>query len=269
MNLSVVLHAHGNSEVVEDTIKFVHRWATEQSLIAVDGKSPKWIEEISLSVPHFVGFRNKTKDVFRNHSSYRNHILGLTKVMEQYPDCDWYCSTEYDTLFCSDAFKEDLASLPSNVWLAGFCGRRTFMSLPLLESIAGGKCYSQNYFIGCCMFFRGEFLRKLRDAGLFEKILAYTNGFDHGYFPNYWEQGGYDFTECLLPTLVNIAGGNAVSFSKWREDIKSWEGNYEKYPIRWPDPVSLGEAKNASIIHPVKNYDDPVRIYHRERIRSA
>lgn len=265
MELAVVLHAHENAKLVLDTAQSINRWASENIVVLADGKSPGWLMEEEFPLPYVIGFRNQTKAVFRNHSSYRNHTLGLLKILEHHPDCDWYCSTEYDTLFCSDKFKEDLNSLPSNVWLAGFNGRRTFMNLPLLESIVGGKCYSQNYFIGCCMFFRGEFLRRIRDAGLFEKILEYTNGFDHGYFPNYWEQGGYDFTECLFPTLVNIAGGEAVSFSGWNKDSNAWSGDYKKYPIRWPDPISLEESVEASILHPTKSYEDPVRCYHRER----
>ena len=264
MKLAVVLHAHENAKLVDDTVLFLKKNATDNIMILADGKSTKWIDESVQRVPYVVGFRNKTQDVFRNHSLYRNHILGLIKVYESFPDCDWYCSTEYDTLFCTEDFKKDLLNLSEDVWLAGFNERRTFMSLPYLEHIVGQKIYSQSYFIGCCMFFRREFLKKAKD--LFDRVLIYTNGFDCGFFPNYWNQEGYDFTECLAPTLVKVLGGKTFSFSKWSSKHKVWAGDYERYPIRWPEPMSLHESKQASIVHPVKSYEDPIREYYRKRI---
>lgn len=266
MKLAIALHAHKDAELVKDTARFLARWGSENILVVVDGRSPKWITESNFPFPHIVGFRNKTRSVFRNHSSYRNFTLGLLKTLEYYPDCDWYCSTEYDVIFGSDEFKEDILALSDNVYCVGFNGRKTFMSLPFLEHIIGSKCYVQTYLIGCCMFFRREFLLKVKYSGLFERVLGFTNEFDDGRFPGYWEQGGYDFTECLFPTLVNFFGGEIASFSSWNAKKKIWTGDFKKYPIRWPTKLSIEDSLVASIMHPVKEFEDPVRIYHRERI---
>lgn len=266
MKLAVALHAHGNTEVLLDTIESIQYWATNDILVAVDGNSRKWIERASLPVEHFVAFRNNTSKVFKNHSSFRNVTLGLMKIVERYPNADWYCSTEYDTLFASEEFKKDLNNMSDEIWCVGCSGRTNWYHLPLLDTIVQSKIRNHKYLIGCCIFYRASFLHFLLENEILERVLHYTNVFNHGYFPGYYEQGGYDFSECLFPTLCSHYGGKICSVSTWDQDNKSWTGN-NRYSIRWPDELNIEDdyVKSATIIHPVKTMQDPVRQYHRKR----
>jgi len=266
VKLSIVLHAHKDAEIVQDTIDSYEKYGTENILVAVDGVSPEWASKISK--PHFIGFRNQTYLLGKSHSSYRNFTLGMMKLFKQFPDCDWYCSSEYDVIFGSDAFKKELNTVPKQTWCVGFNFKRTKMNLPLFEAITKKPMPIQNYLIGCCMFFKREFIEKMYNENVFHNILNYTNGFDHGSFPGYSEQGGYDFTECLFPTLVGYMGGGIRNLSDWNSKHKLWRGNHVTYPVRWPELVTIQEGKEASILHPCKNYDDPIRIYHREKRRA-
>ena len=69
-----------------------------------------------------------------------------------------------------------------------------------------------------------------------------------------------------MPTLAKHWGGNVDQFAKWSSQVGMWEGNYRKYPIRWQPQIDFQEDFiQASIIHPVKNFDHPARVFHRDK----
>ena len=144
--------------------------------------------------------------------------------------------------------------------------RANKMDLPFLEMIMKEKIKTTpNYLLGCCVFYRGDFINKLHE--FFERFLYYTNEFKNGFFPDYEDQGGYDFAEHLMPTLAVHHGGKVGGFSRWGDSEQAWiEGYYRKYPIRFRPDLTIEENyPEATILHPVKKYDDPIREYHREK----
>jgi hypothetical protein len=128
------------------------------------------------------------------------------------------------------------------------------------------KLLFSNYLLGACVFHHRDFIQKLLDVDFFDKFLFYTNDFSQGFFPGYEEQGGYDFGEHLYPTLAAHYGGNIAELAKYVEREKKWHGYYEHFPVRFRPPLeSLKLCENACIMHPVKNYNHPIRKYHRKK----
>ena len=106
-------------------------------------------------------------------------------------------------------------------------------------------------------------MEKLAEMDFFSKLLNYTNCFSQGYFPKY---DGWDFTEHLFPTLANNLGGKVYGLAGWHSDKSQWYGNYKKFPMRWKPELTIKDNyPEASIMHPVKNTDHPLRRFHREK----
>jgi hypothetical protein len=170
---------------------------------------------------------------------------------------------EYDVLFASDRFRKNLEIADKkDVWMLGNDGHVDDKQLPLIESLVGSKFRSTYYLLGCCQFFSWKFLAKLQEIDFFERFLFLTNQFSPGVFPAY---GGYDISEHLYPTLCRHFGGAVGVFATW--DRGKWHGAYRHFPMRWRpelDPETENFAE-ASILHPLKNYNHPIRAYHRER----
>lgn len=262
MEIAVVLNAHGNTDLVLDTLASIKRWVTNKVVVVVDGKAwPTWGKDVDLGVPKIEGFLHGVPS-----SPYRNYTLGLMTAVRTWPQVDWYCYTEYDVLFGSDAFKMDLEfAKQNNVWCLGNAMRKDRYNLPLLNYIVGGKVKEYYYLLGCCVFHNSVFMKKLNDANFFERFLFFTNEFRNGYFPGYSERRGYDFGEHLYPTLACHYGGLLGGFAEWDSRKSTWTGNYSKFPMRWQpdlDPERENFA-DAAILHPIKSLDNPLRKLHK------
>jgi len=262
MKIASILMVHGDTECVRDTIEAIQSYVTNDILMVVDGASWKdWGKEVDLPVHKICG-------LYHNHpqAPYRNITLALSSVIKLFPDADWYSYTEYDTLFCSSNFKEDLRKAEvEKVWCMGNDCRSGELEMPLIESMLKTEIPVTKYLLGCCIFYYRDFLLKLKHIDFFDKFLFLTNDFANGFFPGYLEQGGCDFAEHLYPTLAYQLGGKVRGQAFYDEE--GWHGNYERYPIRWiPELDPETEIfPDAYIIHPLKTYDNPIRAYHREK----
>ena len=260
MKIAVTLNAHGNTELVLDTILSIKKHVTEDILVIVDGaKWESWGKITELPVHKICGF-------YHNYpkSPYRNITFGLMNTAKLFPDADWYCYTEYDTLFAADSFKEDLElGKNENVWLIGNDLRFGNMHFPLIERMLRTSFKNSRYLLGCCLFYNSEFIRLLENMNFFERFLWLTNDFSHGFFPGYEEQGGYDLVEHLYPTLADHFGGKVKGMAYWEDNV--WHGN-QRYAMRWkpelkPEEMSL--SSGAAIFHPIKTLDHPIRVAQR------
>jgi len=261
MKIASTLMTHGDTPCVNDTIEAMQRYLTNDILMLVDGAYwEDWGKDADVPVYKMSGFHH---NFFRG--CYRNITLGLMKVVDLFPDADWYCHTEYDTLFVSDAFKEDLEKAEADgVWCMGNDCRTGYFELPFLEYIVGGKISVTKYMLGCCIFYHRDFLHKLKNIDLFNRLLYLTNDFSRGYFPDYDEQGGWELAEHLYPTLANLFGGRVRGQAYY--STEGWHGNYERYALRWQPELTMDDVfPGASILHPVKVYDCPIRAHFREK----
>jgi len=104
MNLATVILTHNNPELTADTVKSVQAWVGDRVLVLVD----------QVGWPYFQSFEIKSAKVeegFRHaysRSPYRNYALGMKKLYDYWPDSDWFLYLEYDCLFASNDFLEDL-----------------------------------------------------------------------------------------------------------------------------------------------------------------
>ena len=62
-------------------------------------------------------------------------------------------------------------------------------------------------------------------------------------------------------------GGQIRQLATYSQDTMMWSGNYRKYPIRFRPELTYEDQHflQASIMHPIKNVDDPIRKYHRSK----
>jgi hypothetical protein len=262
MKIATILNAHGNTQLVADTIDAIQTWVSKDILMLVDDKAWEvWGENVELPV-------HKMRGLYHNfrRAPYRNLTCGLKTIVDFWEGYDWYCYCEYDVLFTSDGFKKDLEDAQSqNVWCLGNDYREANYKFPFLENIIQAKLGRSQYLLGCCVFYSGAFLRKLKEVDFFNKFLLYTNGFTDGFFPGYEEQGGYDFGEHLYPTLAAHYGGGVKQLAGWNAVFEQWQGNFQKYPMRWKPELNWNDNfHNASIMHPVKEYAD-IRWFHRTK----
>jgi len=271
MRLAAILNAHENTDLVLDTLDAVRTWVTDDILVVVDGAHwKKWGKDAKLPAHKLEGFIH---NYYRG--PYRNVTLGLKEAVNKWPDVDWYCYLEPDTLFASDSFKEDLAGAEKRgTWCVGNDPVSDDYNLSLLNSILDDDIKCTKYLLGCCVFYKAEFIHKLRDIGFFEKFLYLTNDFQEGFFPEYTgtsvtSSGGHDFTEHLYPTLAHHFGGKVDGLAGWSSNFNLWRGNFKKYPMRWrPDLEEHEDFPEASIMHPLKTADHPLRTIHRIRRRK-
>jgi len=263
MEIAVLLNGHSDYALIIDTIDSIFTHVSRNVLLVIDGVKWDYFELLSMPVDKLCGFRHGVAK-----SPYRNVALGLQNVAEQWPKADWYCYVEEDVLFTSDRFKANLKMADDRgVWMLGNDGRVDEAQLAMIESLIGEEFRSVYYLLGCCQFFSGSFMKKLLEIDFFNKFLSLTNGFDRGYFPSY---NGYDINEHLYPSLCRQFGGNVGVFATWDEK-QEWHGAYEYFPMRWQpelDPETEN-FPNASIMHPLKSYDHPIRKHHRERRKKC
>lgn len=265
--IATVVNVHGNTPLVLDTLDALRTYSSENNLVLVDGAVwDSWGKDIQLPAHKICGFVHN-----QPRAPYRNVAFGLMSLVNQWNDMDWYCYTEYDTLYANDLFKEDLAKASKqNIWCLGTNHRIGSFKFPLIERMLGIELKESHYLLGCCVFFHRKFVKKLKQINFFEKFLQWTNEFRPPYFPGYDEQGGYDISEHLYPTLANHFGGKVGQLSSWSDHLATWErGNFLKYPIRWkPELTADYPLYNASILHPVKQYNHVFRLLSRKKRKN-
>ena len=258
MKISTILNVHNQPDLVIDTLDSVLEYMTEDVLVIIDGASNEF-DNIDLPVHKMRGFKHGIAK-----SPYRNVALGLYSLYQLFPESDWYCYLEYDCLVTSTRFKDNLKMADErDVWMLGSDGHIDDKSIPVVESMIGGPFHSSYYLLGACQFFSQVFMRKLMEFQFFERFLNNTNSFGSDSMPGY---SGYDVSEHLYPSLCRQFGGNIGVFSSWDAAEQEWHGSYKVFPIRWQPEINAETEsfEEASIIHPLKDLDHPIRKYHRK-----
>jgi len=258
MKVCAVINAHDASRTIIDTIDSIFCYMTKNVLVVVDGAN-KEFDSIKLPVCKLQGFRHD----FRK-SPYRNVALGLKTAYEIWPESDWFCYSEYDCLWGSDQILKNLSTArEQGVWMLGNDGHVENREIPLVDALIKAKLSRGYYLLGACQFFSKRYMDELNEISFFEKFIALTNHFPDGYMPGY---SGYDISEHLYPTLARQFGGSVGVFATYDRKGK-WHGHHKVFPIRFR-PELDPETENfpeASIMHPLKDYNHPIRVYHRHK----
>lgn len=262
MSICVILNAHENSPVLHDTIDSINHYLTKDILLIVDGLSWNQFEKFNFPVFKLCGFPHG-----KPSAPYRNVALGLSKAWNIWGDSKkWYCYLEYDCLVASKEIENHLnLAYDNNFWLLGNDLRTEEKRIPYIEMFL--KCSpSLKYFLGCCLFFNSNFMKVLND-NFFEKFLNFTNFYQQEIkFVDYKGKNHilYDLSEFLYPTLACYYGGQIKELCCWKEP--NWTGNYEYYPMRFrPDLTIQDPYLNACVLHPLKDFENPIRKYHRSK----
>lgn len=259
MKFAVVLNIHANEDLVLDTIDSIRSYVTNDILVVVDGASKEWGQRLKVPAYKMQGLIHGCPS-----SPYRNLTLGLMTALDLFQETDWFCYAEADVLFASENFKKDIEEKSlSGFWCLGNDHRTNEGNLILLEKMLKTKFEQTHYLLGCCVFYKKEFLNKLKSIDFFERFLNLTNSFVGGYFPIFTEQGGYDLGEHLYPTLAAHYGGRVGSLATWDDKLNIWKGNYRRYPMRFRPDISE-DFRSASILHPLKEINHPLRDYYRK-----
>lgn len=259
MKIVAALNVHTDPTMVIDTLESIHQWMTSNVLLVVDEAG--WDQ--------FANFKYKDTKVekgFYHHyyrCPYKNVTLSLKRMYQHWPNADWYCYIEYDCLVTSNLFMEDLAAAKKRgVWLlANDVRRNNHGGLPpLIKELLKKSPSPLVTMLGCCVFYRKEFIKKLNDEFI-DKFLELTRDFPPGYFPDFH---GYALEEELYPTLAEFYGGKVEELAAW--DGFNWRGKFDKYLMRHPLTITQKDVRpSACIIHPLKQYNDPVRTYYRNK----
>jgi hypothetical protein len=262
MKIAAILHTHGSPDVTVDTLNSIRTNMTSQVLLLVDGCGWEMYEKLDIPVYKLTGFNHGLP-----RNPYRNIALGMLSAGQNWVnDVDWFCYMEYDGLVASPAFKTDLAELEKQgVWLAGNDYRtQRKVNLRFLETIVQEKFGEIVYMLGACLFYHRDFVRLLLEKEILERLLYYTNDFPPAFFPYFSE---WDLTEHAMPTMVKHFGGKIHQFAVYNKDLKLWAGDHRKYPIRFRPELNLEEDYflQASILHPLKDFNNPIRVFHREK----
>jgi hypothetical protein len=272
MKIAALLNVHEDNEIVQDTLDSIRTYMTNDILILTDGaahwktKTLRGGAEILLRDEPF-----EDMDVTRieglyhacTKSPFRNMTLGYKTLIDNWKDADWYCYIEYDCLVASSDFKKDLEEANRRgVWMIGNDHRCGNYKLPLVEKVVRRKIGESHVLLGCCVFIHREYARALMQIDFFDRFLSYTNPFRET-IPGFDEQGAYDLGEVVYPTLASHLGGRVEEFACFNHMI-GWTGKAERFPMRFR-PDLTAEFPDASILHPLKNYDHPIRAYYRER----
>lgn len=258
--IATILGVHNNVECALDTIDSVRTFVGDKVLLVIDGSHWTQWESVAVQAHKMKGFPHGVAK-----SPYRNVALGLSQAWEMWgKEVEWVCYTEYDTLFTSSRFRSNLKMADQQgVWMLGNDGHVDDIQMPLVESLVKSKFRSIYYLLGCCQFFNRRFLEKLQEIDFFNKFLSLTNQFTSGRFPTY---NGYDISEHLYPTLCRHFGGAVGVFATW-DHKGQWHGSYRYYPMRWKPDLDP-ETENfpeASIMHPLKDHNHPIRVLQREK----
>lgn len=261
MKITAILNTHGVPDVTLDTVDSIRHYMTDRILVVVDGVAWDTFTGINLPAYKLRGFNHNWYK-----SPYRNIFLGLLTAATHWQDTDWFCYIEYDCLIGSSAFKKDLEEAErDNIWCIGNDYRdKQTVNLTFLEKIAQGKFEEVVYLLGACIFYHKDFIKIALEKEFFQRFLFYTNPFQKGFFPLY---DAWDLTEHALPTIVKHFGGKIRQFATYNQMTGMWAGNYRRYPIRFRPELTYEEQHflQASIMHPLKSLDHPIRKYHRAK----
>lgn len=277
--IATILNCHKNDELLKDTLDSIRNFLSKDVLLVIDGYSKDDFSDINYTYK-IEGFTHNS-----SKAPYRNVILGLMNAWKIWgEEADWYCYTEPDCLFAENDILKDLEK--RNSWLVGNNLQKEKLSknfednvFPFVEKIIKKQINDTYYLIGCCLFFKKDFIRKLIELDFFEKILIYTNAFNKGEYPKY---KGHDISEHLFPTLAWYLGGGLGEFAN-STNPERLSGEYNKYKIRFGgsytyhsttnslEKCSLGDlgiedfesCKKSYVMHPIKEYNNPIRKHHR------
>ena len=262
MRIATVVGAHENSDVFRDTVDSVGYYWGGDILAVVDGLSKDSFESVPARI--LTGFPHG-----KGSMPFRNVALGLMNAWECWGDSvDWYCYLEYDCLVGSnEVFKHLEEASRLGYWICGNDLRLEPKSLPFLEDAMKRRFVEVRYLLGCCMFYSSVFMRALAEDNFFEKFLKFTNFRSETI--NLIDSAGkphlvYTLDEFMYPTLAVGYGGKVGEFACWKDS--GWSGNYEYYPMRFrPELGPEDPCWRACVMHPLKEFDNPVRAYHRAK----
>lgn len=268
MKIATILNTHQNSDVFKDTLESVTEYLSKDVMVLVDGHYWDQFEnDQSINAFKLCGFRhNEAKAPFRNVA------LGLSKAWETWgKTVDWYCYMEYDCLVASSLVLEHLETAKKEgYWCLGNDIRvKTNKRIPIVDVMTHGNVDDLYYFLGCCLFLNSDFIEKLSENNFFERFLNFTNFYLEEI--SLVDQNGkkemvYDLSEFLYPTLAVHYGGQVRELAGWSNIDNSWHGNANFYPMRFkPDLTFSDPVQDACILHPLKNFDDPIRQYYRNQ----
>lgn len=263
MEISVLINACGNTPLVGDSIEAIQTFVGKNILMVVDECYWKdWGEKAVFPVKKLQGLRHNYPK-----APFRNITYGLYAAVQQWPNSDWFCYCEPDVLFVSHEYKKDLiVAKEMGDWCVGVNHKASDpMDLPLLDVIIRDKLKETHYLLGCCVFYSGDFIRKLLELKFFDRFLTFTNDCENGNFPNYT---GYDFGEHLFPSLAVHYGGTIKSLINYNYIFEHPVGDFKKYIIRWKPEITLDEELDLhkiSILHPVKEMGSLRWFYKRKR----
>lgn len=265
MKIATLLNTHFGENLVLDTLDSIEHYCTDDIMVIIDGKNYNSLNESFKSKYDCIeGFYHG-----KNRNPYRNIAYGLKLISNKYPNHDWYCYTEYDTLFGSSDFKINLkeASKRGVDCLGNDFRVNKDNKLMFLNRLFKTDYNKSYYLLGCCLFFSNKFIRTLNKINFFDKFLTYSNDFKKGVFESFED---YDLSEHLYPTLAKHFGGNVESFAFYDESTKSWGGNFEKFLMRFKPEIEDDEFwEKASILHPLKKENSYIRKYFKnKRIRE-
>lgn len=263
MKIATIIHAHENSPVFKDTLDSILHYWTEDVIVVVDGKGWKQFSDDEIPALKLEGFYHG-----KGTMPFRNVALGLMKAWETWgSSVDWYCFLEYDCLVGSrEVFNHLEEADKIGYWIVGNDHRTEDKKLPFLESVMKRE-FDVHYLLGCCMFYSLKFMERLASDDFFERFLKFTNF--HTESINLIDSAGkphmvYTLDEFMYPTLAVGYGGKIGEFACWREKEGLWTGNYEFYPMRFRPDLAEHPYPNACVMHPLKDYENPVRRYHRD-----
>jgi hypothetical protein len=254
MDIAVAMIAHDFPDVLQDTLDSIKTWMTDKVHITVDASH--WNSFKNFFHPVELGFHH---NYFR--SPYKNVALSLKRTYEKFPDVDWICYCEYDCLVASNLFEKELKDAKKRgIWVLANDVRIRNHSLPPLFRKIFDKDIGPTYInLGCCVFYRNQFIEKLVETDFFNKFFELTKEFNQGYFPDFFEHA---LEENLFGTLASYYGGGVEELASW---AGSWRGLWQKYPMRAPEEIPLQDISvSTTIIHPLKRYDNPIREHYRK-----
>lgn len=259
MEIAVILNAHENSPVFKDTLESIRHYWTNNVLVVVDGKNWSQFRDDPIPALKLEGFHHG-----KESSPYRNMCLGLFKAWEAWGGgVDWYAYLEYDCLVGSSETARHLyAANEMGFWILGNDYRAEKRSIPFLDRFEGTNL-NLKYLLGCCLFFNKIFMNELARRDFFPRFLDFTNFHDRIFFEDSSGKHSdvYDLSEFMYPTLAAHYGGKIGELACWLEP--GWRGNHENYPMRFRPDLSENPFEHACVLHPLKDYDNQVRAYHR------
>lgn len=253
MEFACFVATHNNLALAEDTLDSFEFWAnTKKAFILVDGAYWALFENAISSFEILKGLRHGFPK-----SPYRNISFGLMELYKRYPTgVDFYVYIEQDVLFIGDQFKEDLKSFPS---MSGFDMRPSdyshkpaTLNLDVLDEIVGERVENDIYLLGCTLFFHKRIIKKLIDEEILDKIIKVSDQWEAGFFPNF---KSYAVEESLFSSLAEHYYPHTIKHLK----------PFSRYACRWTPEIRQEElSAGTSIIHPLKNVKDPIRVYYRK-----